>query len=101
SRNALAQPFVGAYLLIAALALAGLLLMALLREGQAPRPARLAWRDIGGLLRRPVVRAAIACTATGHGLMILIMNATPLAMSFCGLPLEQSSRVIQWHVLGM
>ena len=34
SRNALAQPFVGAYLLIAALALAGLLLMALLREGQ-------------------------------------------------------------------
>lgn len=33
--------------------------------------------------------------------MILIMNATPLAMSFCGLPLEQSSRVIQWHVLGM
>ena len=101
SRNALAQPFVGAYLLIAVLALAGLLLMALLREGQAPRPARLAWRDIGGLLRRPVVRAAIACTATGHGLMILIMNATPLAMSFCGLPLEQSSRVIQWHVLGM
>ncbi|EYT97745.1 Major facilitator superfamily [Pseudomonas aeruginosa PA99] len=83
------------------LALAGLLLMALLREGQAPRPARLAWRDIGGLLRRPVVRAAIACTAAGHGLMILIMNATPLAMSFCGLPLEQSSRVIQWHVLGM
>lgn len=52
-------------------------------------------------MRRPVVRAAIACTATGHGLMILIMNATPLAMSFCGLPLEQSSRVIQWHVLGM
>lgn len=101
SRNALAQPFVGAYLLIAVLALAGLLLMALLREGQAPRPARLAWRDIGGLLRRPVLRAAIACTAAGHGLMILIMNATPLAMSFCGLPLEQSSRVIQWHVLGM
>lgn len=101
SRNALAQPFVGAYLLIAVLALAGLLLMALLREGQAPRPARLAWRDIGGLLRRPVVRAAIASTAAGHGLMILIMNATPLAMSFCGLPLEQSSRVIQWHVLGM
>ncbi|EVT86227.1 transcriptional regulator [Pseudomonas aeruginosa VRFPA09] len=53
------------------------------------------------VLRRPVVRAAIACTAAGHGLMILIMNATPLAMSFCGLPLEQSSRVIQWHVLGM
>ncbi len=95
------SPSSALYLLIAVLALAGLLLMALLREGQAPRPARLAWRDIGGLLRRPVVRAAIACTAAGHGLMILIMNATPLAMSFCGLPLEQSSRVIQWHVLGM
>lgn len=40
SRNALTQSFAGAYLLIAALVLAGPLLMALLREGRAPCPAR-------------------------------------------------------------
>ncbi|MCG3074384.1 MFS transporter [Pseudomonas aeruginosa] len=48
-----------------------------------------------------VLAALLAPSLARHGLMILIMNATPLAMSFCGLPLEQSSRVIQWHVLGM
>ena len=33
----------------------------------------------------------MACTAAGHGLMILIMNATPLAMSFCDLPLASGA----------
>ncbi|WP_256206496.1 hypothetical protein [Pseudomonas sp. BAY1663] len=29
------------------------------------------------------------------------MNATPLAMSFCNLGLDDSATVIQWHLLGM
>ena len=43
----------------------------------------------------------MATTAIGHGLMVLVMNATPLAMSGCGLPLAASSEVIRWHMLGM
>ncbi|CDF84835.1 hypothetical protein PKB_3492 [Pseudomonas knackmussii B13] len=101
SRNALPTPFVGAYLAIAVLALVGLLTMARLREGAAPRPARSSLAAMRELLGRPLVRAAIACSAAGHGLMILIMNATPLAMQFCGLPLKDSVSVIQWHILGM
>ncbi|RJG09242.1 MFS transporter [Pseudomonas cavernicola] len=101
SRNALATPFVGAYLLIALLALLGLLLMTQLREGAAPKPGKAGLAAMRELLARPLVRAAIATTAIGHGLMIFVMNATPLAMSFCGLGLEASSRVIQWHMLGM
>jgi len=101
SRNALPTPFVGAYLAIAVLALVGLLAMARLREGAAPRPARSSLAAMRELLGRPLVRAAIACSAAGHGLMILIMNATPLAMQFCGLPLKDSVSVIQWHILGM
>ncbi len=40
-------------------------------------------------------------TAIGHGLMILVMNATPLAMDGCGFSTASAARVIQWHVVGM
>ena len=101
ARNALPTPYLGAYLAIAALAALGLLLVSRLREGAAPAPGKAGWAAMRELLGRPVVRAAIATTAIGHGLMILVMNATPLAMSFCGFDVTRSASVIQWHMLGM
>lgn len=101
SRHTLPAPFVGSYLAIAGLALLAIAVLSRLPEGAAPAPSTGGWKVMRGLLSRPAIRAAMACTAAGHGLMILIMNATPLAMSFCGLPLEHSVSVIQWHVLGM
>lgn len=101
SRSALPAPFVGSYLAIATLALVALAVLSRLPEGAASAPSTGGWKVMRELLSRPAVRATMACTAAGHGLMILIMNATPLAMSFCGLPLERSVSVIQWHVLGM
>ncbi|SDI23187.1 Predicted arabinose efflux permease, MFS family [Pseudomonas flavescens] len=98
ARNALSAPFVGAYLLLAVLALLGLLLLSALREGTIPVAPRGNARE---LLARPAIRSALAITAIGHGLMILVMNATPLAMSFCGLSVESAAQVIQWHMLGM
>jgi len=101
SRDLLATPFAGAYLAIAALAALGALTMSRLRETQAapPPPAgRGAWR---GLLARPALRAAVIMTAIGQGLMVLAMNATPLAMDGCGLSAASAAQVIQWHVLGM
>ena len=101
SRNLLSTPFVGAYLLVAMLSVVALLLLASLREGSIPAPANGGWQVMRQLLKRGPVRAAMATTAIGHGLMYLVMNATPLAMSFCGLSLEASTQVIQWHMLGM
>ncbi len=101
SRNLLSTPFVGAYLLVAMLSVVALLLLASLREGSIPTPASSGWQVMRQLLKRGPVRAAMATTAIGHGLMYLVMNATPLAMSFCGLSLEASTQVIQWHMLGM
>ena len=101
ARNALATPFVGAYLALAALAALALPLLASLRQGALPPASRGGLASMRNLLSRPVVRAAIATTAIGHGLMILVMNATPLAMSFCGLPLEAGAEVIRWHMVGM
>lgn len=101
SRNALATPYLGAYLMIATLAALGLLLVSKLREGAAPPPGKAGLAAMRDLLSRPLVRAAIATTAIGHGLMVLVMNATPLAMSFCGFDVAISAGVIQWHMLGM
>lgn len=101
SRHALATPYLGAYLLIAVLAVIALGVLSGIQGNpvssatSAPRVSRRQ------LLSRPIVRAAILTTAIGHGLMILVMNATPLAMSLHGLSLESSGQVIQWHMLGM
>lgn len=94
-------PFVSAYLLIATLALLALILLSRLREGAAPPRAKAGLKEVRQLLGNPVVRAAIATTAVGNGLMVLVMNATPLAMNFCGFALDSSAQVIQWHMLGM
>ena len=53
------------------------------------------------LWQRPAIRQALLLTACAHGLMILVMNATPLAMHGHGHGLQASASVIQWHVLGM
>lgn len=102
SRDALAEPFAGAYVAIAVLAALGALLMACLREGPLPpAPTRRGWAAMRALAARPRLRAALAVSAAGHGLMVLVMNATPLAMSACGLSLASSAEVIRWHVVGM
>ena len=101
SRNALATPLAGAYLAIAALAALGWAVMAQLREGAAPKPAAGGMAVLRTLLARPGLRAAVVMTAIGHGLMILVMNATPLAMEVCGFSAASAAQVIQWHVIGM
>jgi MFS family permease len=102
SRNALPVAFSGAFVLIALLAFAASLLLWLLPPGSTPPPpARGGLQLLRALLARPQIRAAMTATAVGHGLMILVMTATPLAMNYCGLPLQASAEVIRWHVLGM
>lgn len=101
ARGLLATPFVGAYLLMAVLALLALLLLSTLREGALPAPTTGGLPALRGLIARPPIRAALTTTAIGYGLMVLVMNATPLAMSLCGLSLEAGAQVIQWHMLGM
>lgn len=103
ARGLVTTPFAGAYLLIAVLAAAGFLILSGLKTGSGAftpqtTPSSVSWRE---LLARPTVRAAVLTTAAGHGLMVLVMNATPLAMHGEGLDLQASGQVIQWHMLGM
>ncbi|WP_370678746.1 MFS transporter [Comamonas sp. GB3 AK4-5] len=116
SRHLLGATFGGAYLALAGLAaLACILLQALPGPAAhtAPKPAAMqnpgaqnapktkAAATRRALWQRPALRQALLLTACGHGLMILVMNATPLAMHGCGHDLQSAAMVIQWHVLGM
>lgn len=102
ARDVLAVPFAGAYVLMAALAALGALLLAGLprRSGGPARPPA-APGTVGRLVSRPVVWTAMLTTAAGHGIMILVMNATPLAMRACAHPMGDAATVIQWHMIGM
>lgn len=105
AQNWLSVAAAGAYLCIAVLAACAMVLLRRLPDAARPAaqpsmPATLkAQRK--ALLQRPAIRQALVVTACGHGLMILVMNATPLAMHGLGMSLAHSTHVIQWHVLGM
>lgn len=102
SKNLLVAPFAGAYLLLIAVALAGLLLISLIDFPPLVRPqAGAAGRSSAALLRQPVFVVALAASALGYGVMNLLMAATPIAMGQCGLPFSDAGTVLQWHVLGM
>lgn len=95
--------FFGTYAAMAVLGLLSAGLMSRLRMRRPPvTPAEAgSARSLGALLSSYRIVAAVATAAVGYAVMILAMTATPLAMSDCGLGLDQSRAVIQWHVVGM
>ncbi|MBI5277213.1 MAG: MFS transporter [Burkholderiales bacterium] len=97
----LSTAYAGAFLLmsIASLVAAGVLLGL-----RVPAPAAAtgqAGRPLPQIMRQPAYLAALFGAATGYGVMILAMTATPLAMAHHQHPLSEAATVIQLHVLGM
>ncbi|WP_417825243.1 MFS transporter [Thalassospira povalilytica] len=101
SRDFLPVPFAGAYVALAGLAAMAAIITILLPDGGIPARSGSSWTVMATLLRRPVIRGAIAVSAAGHGIMILVMTATPLAMKYCGFDIDVSANVIRWHLIGM
>ena len=102
TRDWAAQPFVGAYLALAVVALLAMLLMASMRFPPVQqRSAVRVGRSVAQLLRQPAFVVAALAGALGYGVMNLLMAATPLAMQQCGLPFSDAAFVLQWHVIGM
>ena len=101
-RDMFATPFLGSFVLLAAVALVALVVQSLVH---VPRPAPLkpgeGGRPLRVIMRQPVFIVAALSAGLGYGLMNLLMTATPLAMSFCSLPFAQAAFVIEWHVVGM
>ena len=95
--------YAGSFLLLALVSLAGAGILSALRvpppkeEPGAPSEGR-PWRVI---VSQPAYLVALFGAATGYGVMILAMTATPLAMVHHHHDLSTAATVIQLHVLGM
>lgn len=102
ARDVVPVPFIGAYGLMSLLAACAVPVLWGLRSEPTAQAGGVQSRGVRwALLRRPAVRAAVLATACGHGVMILVMNATPVSMVVCGHSTDLASWVIQAHVLGM
>lgn len=103
SRDLLAPvPFAGGFAMAALISVAAMIPLSLLR---IPRPMEdgnhEGARPLGLIIRQPAFIAAVLNAATSYGLMVLVMTATPLAMTACGFEMHDTGSVIQWHVLAM
>ena len=103
SRDLLAPvQFAGAFLVAGAVSALALVPVAFLN---IPRPKEAGGsedaRPLREIMRQPAFVAAVLNAATSYGLMVLVMTATPLAMSACAFPIADTGSVIQWHVLAM
>ena len=103
SRSLMDVPFAGAYLVLAAIAVAAMVLMAGVRfpPHTAPVKGSSAGRPLLEILRQPAFMVACICASLGYGVMNLLMAATPLAMQQCGLSFNDTALVLEWHVIGM
>ena len=103
TRDWLPQPFVGAYVALAGVALLSMLAMSFIRFPPPPavRAGEPRGRPLRELLRQPAFVVASFGGALAFGVMNLLMTATPLAMQVCGLPFANAAFVLQWHVIGM
>lgn len=93
--------FVASYL---AQSLVALVAMAVLAGVDLPRLSQAETgrgRPLLAIVRQPRFLVAVVCGVASYTLMNLVMTSAPLAMRLCGLSLDASDTVIQWHVVAM
>lgn len=96
--------YTGSFLIIAAVSLLAAGVLLTLRMPTVPQPSVDAvahvrpWRQ---MVFQPTYLVALFGGATGFGVMILAMTATPIAMAQHQHDLAAAATVIQFHVLGM
>jgi len=102
TRDLLAPQYLASYASLIGFALGSLAIAASLRfPPAAAEEQHGVSRPLAEIARQPVFIVAVLAAAIGYGVMNLLMNATPLAMDFCGLGFGDTALVLQWHVIGM
>ncbi|MGV8840377.1 MAG: MFS transporter [Bauldia sp.] len=99
----LAPSYVASFLIAAVVSMVATGVLLRLRVPQ-PAPAAAGTgvaRSLGQIMRQPVYAVALLAAATGYGVMVLAMTATPLAMTHHDHGLGETTTVIQLHALGM
>ena len=94
----------GSFILLSLASLAATALLLLLRtppsiKGETTNTESS--RPLSAILKQPAYLVALFGAATGYGVMILAMTATPIAMLHHHHDLADAAFVIQLHVLGM
>ena len=99
----LGSAYAGSFVLLALVSIvaAGILLALRIPPAAAPTESTAAARPLLQIVSQPAYLVALFGAATGYGVMILAMTATPLAMVHHHHDLSSAATVIQLHVLGM
>jgi MFS family permease len=103
ARDALSQPFAGAYLALVGIAALSCAVMQFIEFPPlvAAGDTRGRGRPLREIARQPAFVVAVAGCALGYGIMNLLMSATPIAMAQCAHPFSAAALVLEWHVVGM
>ncbi len=102
TRDLVAPQYLASYASLIGFALVAMAIASSLRfPPQSQAEQHGGGRPLGEIARQPVFIVAALSAAVGYGVMNLLMNATPLAMDFCGLGFGDTAFVLQWHVIGM
>lgn len=106
-QDAYVVPFVGSYLAVVALNVAGALLFFGLdlpggtRNAPASSAATEPARSRRELLSEPRIIVAVICGMVSYALMNLVMTSTPLAVVGCGYETNNANDIVSAHVLAM
>lgn len=96
--------FAGGYLVSVALYMLIMLALSFLRIDELP-PAQVAaegsGRPLRAILQQPRFLVALVCGMFGYAVMTFVMTATPLSMQGHAFHFDDTSLVIQWHVVAM
>ena len=101
--DAMAVPFLGAYLTVIGLNLVGsFLFLALdIPKPKPPAAGSPLGRSRSELIRNPTILVAMICATVSYALMNLVMTSSPLAVVGCGCDKGNAADVVTAHVLAM
>ncbi len=101
--NLFATEYAGSFLLLSLVSMtgAGVLLGLRVAAQKVGAEEPEVGRTLAAIVTQPAYLVALFGAATGYGIMILAMTATPLAMIHHQHDLSTAATVIQLHVLGM
>ncbi|MBD3677153.1 MAG: MFS transporter [Rhodobacteraceae bacterium] len=101
--DAMVVPFLGTYLAVIGVNLAGSLLFFFLDIPTPPPPSKDApkGRSRWELLKTPRIAVAIICAMVSYALMNLVMTSAPLAVVGCGFDKGNAADIVTAHVLAM
>jgi MFS family permease len=93
--------YTGSFLLVSAVSVIAMLILLAVRVPVPPAAASGAVRPLLQIVRQPSYFIALFGAATGQGVMVLAMTASPIAIVAHHHTVADAAHAIQFHVLGM